>query len=81
MGGTAPAEQGGGGKRVVYLGKNGKIPARYLPPAKSARNAKLLDGADREKLSVSCPIPNAIGLGTWCLESGQPPALTQAWVA
>ena len=69
MGGTAPAEKGGG-KRVVYLGKNGKIPAKYLPPAKSARNAKLLGGANREKLSVSCPIPNAIDLGTWCLESG-----------
>lgn len=70
MGGLAPAKKGGSGGRVVYLGKNGKIPAKYLPVIKNAKSAKLLGGANREKLSVSCPIPNAIDLGTWCLESG-----------
>ncbi len=68
MGGLAPAKKGG--KQVVYLGKNGKIPAKYLPVVKAAKNAKLLGGANRTKLSVNCPIPNAIDLGTWCLESG-----------
>ena len=69
MGGLAPAKKGGG-QKVVYLGPNGKIPARYLPVVKAAKNATLLGGANRTKLSVNCPIPNAIDLGTWCLESG-----------
>lgn len=71
MGGLAPAKQGG--KKVVYLGKNGKIPARLIPIVKSARNAKKLGGATRGKLAVNCPIPNAIDLGTWCLESAPYP--------
>jgi hypothetical protein len=72
MGGLAPAKKGASAKKVVYLGKNGKIPAKYLPPL-TAKNAKKLGGATREKLSVNCPIPNAIDLGTWCLESGPYP--------
>lgn len=70
MGGLAPAKQGGSGKRVVYLGKNGKIPAKYLP---IVPGAKKLGGATRDKLSVNCPIANAVDLGTWCLESGPYP--------
>ncbi len=73
MGGLAPAKKGAAGGKVVYLGKNGKIPAKYLPIVKTARSAKKLGGATREKLSVNCPIPNAIDLGTWCLESGPYP--------
>jgi hypothetical protein len=69
MGGLAPAKKAKSAGKVVYLGKNGKIPARYLPPL-TAKNAKKLGGATRSKLSVNCPIPNAIDLGTWCLESG-----------
>jgi hypothetical protein len=68
MGGLAPAKKGG--KQIVYLGKNGKIPAKYLPIVKAAKNSQKLGGATRSKLSVNCPIPNAIDLGTWCLESG-----------
>lgn len=71
MGGLAPAKKGGAAKKVVYLGKNGKIPAKYLPA--TADNAKKLGGATRDKLSAACPIPNAIDLGTWCLESGPYP--------
>ncbi|HEX5610401.1 MAG TPA: hypothetical protein VFX45_09965 [Solirubrobacterales bacterium] len=67
MGGLAPAAKKG---QVVVLGKGGKIPAKYLPIVKTAKNAKKLGGATREKLSAACPIPNAIDLGTWCLESG-----------
>jgi hypothetical protein len=70
MGGMAPAKKGGSAGKVVYLGKNGKIPAKYLPIAKTAKNASKLGGATRAKLTVECPIPNAIDLGTWCLESG-----------
>lgn len=69
MGGLAPAKKGQAGK-VVVLGRNGKIPARYLPTVPSARNAQKLGGATRDKLAVNCPIPNAVDLGTWCLESG-----------
>lgn len=69
MGGMAPAKKGQGGMKVVYLNKKGKIPAKFLPPI-TARNAKKLGGANRQALSVNCPIPNAIDLGTWCLESG-----------
>lgn len=67
MGGLAPAKPGG---QYVRLGPNGKIAAKYLPIVKVAKNAKKLGGATRGKLSVACPIPNAIDLGTWCLESG-----------
>jgi hypothetical protein len=74
MGGLAPAKKGrGGGARpfaVVRLDKQGKIPARDLPIVKLARNAKKLGGASRKKLSVACPIPDAVDLGTWCLEAG-----------
>lgn len=73
MGGLAPAKQGKVTKRVVYLGKNGKIPAKYLPVVNSAKSAKKLGGATRDKLSVNCPIANSVDLGTWCLESGPYP--------
>src|SRR5262249_33981693 len=70
MGGLSTAKST---RKVVYLGKNGKIPAKYLPVVGAAKNAKKLGGATRGKLSVNCPIPNAIDLGTWCLESGPYP--------
>src|SRR5262249_58608815 len=37
----------------------------------SRKLAKL--GARLEKLKLSCPIPDAVDLGTWCLESGLHP--------
>jgi hypothetical protein len=73
MGGLAPAKKAGAGGKVVYLGKNGKIPAKYLPVVKAAKSASKLGGATRGNLSVNCPIPNAIDLGTWCLESAPYP--------
>jgi len=72
MGGLAPAKNGGGGKQIVYLNGKGKIPAKYLPPV-TAKNAKKLGGKTSSQLSVNCPIPNAVDLGTWCLESGTYP--------
>lgn len=72
MGGLAGAKKGSSAGQVVYLNKKGKIPAKYLPPL-TAKNAKKLGGATRGKLSVNCPIPNAVDLGTWCLESGPYP--------
>jgi hypothetical protein len=67
MGGLAPAEKGGNG--IVYL-RNGKIPARYLPPVKFAKKSKRLGNATKKDLSVACPIPDSVDLGTWCLQSG-----------
>lgn len=73
MGGLAPAQKGhGAGGKLVRLNKKGKIPASLLPPV-VAKNAKKLGGASRGKLTVNCPIPNAIDLGTWCLESAPYP--------
>jgi hypothetical protein len=72
MGGLAPAQKGGAGGQLVRLNKKGKIPANLLPPI-VAKNAKKLGGATRSKLTVNCPIANAIDLGTWCLESAPYP--------
>lgn len=69
MGGLAPAKNGGAGA-VVRLGGNGKIPARYLPTVKFAKQSKRLGNATKKDLSVNCPIPDAVDLGTWCMQSG-----------
>ncbi len=70
MGGLAPAKGGGAGGGVVHLDKHGKIPARYLPPVKFAKKSKRLGNATKKDLSVNCPIPDAVDLGTWCMQSG-----------
>jgi hypothetical protein len=59
--------------RIVYLGPNGKIPARYLP---TVPNAKHVDGQTARQLSPSCP-PTSVDLGTWCLMASPYP-LTNA---
>lgn len=69
MGGLAPAKKGGGGG-LVRLDKHGKIPARYLPAVKFAKKSKRLGNATKQDLSVGCPIPDAVDLGTWCMQSG-----------
>jgi hypothetical protein len=69
MGGLAPAKKGGGGG-LVRLDSHGKIPARYLPPVKFAKQSKRLGSATKKDLSVNCPIPDAVDLGTWCMQSG-----------
>ncbi|HEX3173846.1 MAG TPA: hypothetical protein VHQ43_06485 [Solirubrobacterales bacterium] len=73
MGGAAPAKKGGGGGALVRLDKHGKIPARYLPAVKFAKQSKRLGNATKKDLTVNCPIPDAVDLGTWCLESGLNP--------
>lgn len=70
MGGFAPAKKGGRGGAVVRLDKHGKIAAKYLPTVKLAKSAKRLGGATRRDLSVNCPIPDAVNLGTWCMQAG-----------
>lgn len=72
MGGLAGAKKGNDAGQVVHLNKKGKIPAKFLPPL-TAKNAKKLGGKTASQLTVNCPIPNAIDLGTWCLESGTYP--------
>jgi hypothetical protein len=72
MGGLAPAKKAAKAGQLVRLDKHGKIPAKLLPKV-AATNAKKLGGATRGALSVNCPIPNAIDLGTWCLESAPYP--------
>jgi hypothetical protein len=58
MAGGAPADQGGGsGARVFERGHQ----------KKKKKRLKLA------KLRVSCPIPDAVDLGTWCLESSPHP--------
>lgn len=71
MTGLAPAMKGHGsrGGELVRLDSKGKIPAKLLPTVPSARSAKKLNGASRSALSASCPVSNAINLGSWCLES------------
>jgi hypothetical protein len=56
--------------KVVTLNKNGKIPAKYLPPmtAKNAQNAQKLAGATKGTLTIGCPVSGGIDLGSWCLE-------------
>ncbi|HEY5976400.1 MAG TPA: hypothetical protein VIT85_00975 [Solirubrobacterales bacterium] len=74
MGGLAPAKNGPGGKpSILRLDRSGKIPLRYLPVVRLAKSAKKLQGATRKDLTVNCPIPDAVDLGTWCLESGLNP--------
>lgn len=73
MGGIAPAKReahAGKGSVVVRLDGHGKIPARYLPIVSLAKAAKKLSGATRKDLTVNCPIPDAVDLGTWCLQAG-----------
>lgn len=69
MGGLAPAKKGGAGA-LVRLDSRGKIPARYLPTVKFAKKSKRLGNATKRDLSVACPIPDAVDLGTWCMQSG-----------
>ncbi len=54
---------------ILRLNAKGKIPAAAIPTVASALNAKKLGGADRQKLSLACPVSNAVDLGSWCLES------------
>jgi hypothetical protein len=87
-GGNAAARKAKGGSsagKVVHLGRDGRIPARYLPkqiPAKNlprvanATNAKKLDGQTATQLTGSCS-PTTVDLGTWCLMAAPYP-LTNA---
>ncbi len=72
MGGLAPAKPDAhrGNAIVVRLDGNGKIPTRLLPIVKLAKAARKLSGATRKDLTVNCPIPDAVDLGTWCMEAG-----------
>lgn len=55
--------------KVVTLDKKGKIPAKYIPTVALAKNSQKLSGTTKGKLTASCPVSNAIDLGSWCLES------------
>ena len=70
MGGLAPAKGGAPAGEWSSLDKHGKIPARYLPPVKFAKQSKRLGNATKKDLSVDCPIPDAVDLGTWCMQAG-----------
>ncbi len=70
MGGLAPAKKGAGKGTVVRLDKRGKIPAHFLPRIKFAKKSKRLGNATKRDLSVNCPIPDAVDLGTWCMQAG-----------
>jgi hypothetical protein len=61
---------------LLVLGRNGKFPASAIPTVASARNASRIGGKTAEQLRPTCP-PNAVDLGTWCLESAPFP-LTNA---
>jgi hypothetical protein len=52
----------------VYLNAKGKLPLSVLPTVPTAKNARALGGAGRQKLSVSCPVSGAVDMGSWCLE-------------
>jgi len=59
----------GVGGQVVRLNKKGKIPAKVIPVVAMAKNSQKLSGASKGRFTASCPVSNAVDLGSWCLES------------
>lgn len=59
----------GTSSKIVRLNKKGKIPVKVIPVVAMAKNSEKLSGASKGKLTVACPVSNAVSLGSWCLES------------
>jgi len=66
--GGHPAAGGRDRRPVAHLNAKGKLPQAVLPTVSSAKNARRLGGATRQKLSLACPISGAVDMGSWCLE-------------
>lgn len=54
---------------LLRLNSHGKFPAAAIPTVASAKDARKLDGASAGSLRLSCPVSDAVDLGSWCLES------------
>ena len=64
---------------ALVFSMGGSSPAKQGPAALASKGEKRAPrlGARLAKLRVECPIPNAVDLGTWCLESAPYPVPPQ----